>query len=212
MRRYTLADRLIAHADQVLKTLTPGTAPALRANPANPHPDIGMPEACRRDVAGLMRVNHSGEVCAQALYHGQALTAKLPAVRREMERAALEEQDHLAWCEDRLRELDSHLSILNPLWYGLAFGIGAAAGIAGDRWSLGFVAETEKQVCAHLDSHLQRVPENDARTRAILTQMHTDEADHRQMALRAGGAELPPPIRRIMGLVSKVMTRTSYLV
>lgn len=212
MRRYTLADRLIAHADQVLKTLTPGTAPALRANPANPHPDIGMPEACRRDVAGLMRVNHSGEVCAQALYHGQALTAKLPAVRREMERAALEEQDHLAWCEDRLRELDSHLSILNPLWYGLSFGIGAAAGIAGDRWSLGFVAETEKQVCAHLDSHLQRVPENDARTRAILTQMHTDEADHRQMALRAGGAELPPPIRRIMGLVSKVMTRTSYLV
>lgn len=212
MRRYTLADRLIAHADQVLKTLTPGTAPALRANPANPHPDIGMPDACRRDVAGLMRVNHSGEVCAQALYHGQALTAKLPAVRREMERAALEEQDHLAWCEDRLRELDSHLSILNPLWYGLSFGIGAAAGIAGDRWSLGFVAETEKQVCAHLDSHLQRVPENDARTRAILTQMHTDEADHRQMALRAGGAELPPPIRRIMGLVSKVMTRTSYLV
>lgn len=212
MRRYTLADRLIAHADQVLKTLTPGTAPALRANPAAPHPDIGMPEERRRDVAGLMRVNHSGEVCAQALYHGQALTAKLPSVRREMERAALEEQDHLAWCEDRLRELDSHLSILNPLWYGLSFGIGAAAGIAGDQWSLGFVAETEKQVCAHLDSHLQRVPENDARTRAILTQMHTDEADHRRMALRAGGAELPPPIRRIMGLVSRVMTRTSYLV
>ena len=211
-RRLSLLDRIVIGLDRTRRHATGEAPPPARHSPALLHDEAALDTDERRHVAGLMRVNHTGEVCAQALYHGQALTAKLPAVRREMERAALEEQDHLAWCEDRLRELDSHLSILNPLWYGLSFGIGAAAGIAGDRWSLGFVAETEKQVCAHLDSHLQRVPENDARTRAILTQMHTDEADHRQMALRAGGAELPPPIRRIMGLVSKVMTRTSYLV
>lgn len=210
MRQYSLADRLIGHVDQVLKTLTPDTTPALRANPATAHPSVELDDASRREVAGLMRVNHSGEVCAQALYHGQALTAKLPEVRTDMERAALEEQDHLAWCEDRLKELNSHISIFNPLWYGLSFGIGAMAGIAGDRWSLGFVAETEKQVCSHLDSHLQRVPETDTRTRAILTQMHADEDHHRQLALQAGGADLPPQIKHIMGLVSKVMTQASF--
>ncbi len=210
MRRYTLADRLIEHADQILRTLTPNNQAALRANPGSPLPVAELNPEQRREVAGLMRVNHSGEVCAQALYHGQALTARLPTVRQEMERAALEEQDHLAWCEDRLKELGSHISIFNPLWYGLSFGIGAAAGIAGDKWSLGFVAETEKQVCAHLESHMQRVPADDRRTHAILNQMHADEDHHRNQALAAGGAELPPPIRRIMGLVSKVMTQASY--
>lgn len=210
MRRYTLADRLIEHADQILRTLTPNNQAALRANPGSPLPVAELSPEQRREVAGLMRVNHSGEVCAQALYHGQALTARLPTVRQEMERAALEEQDHLAWCEDRLKELGSHISIFNPLWYGLSFGIGAAAGIAGDKWSLGFVAETEKQVCAHLESHMQRVPADDRRTHAILHQMHADEDHHRNQALAAGGAELPPPIRRIMGLVSKVMTQASY--
>jgi ubiquinone biosynthesis monooxygenase Coq7 len=159
-----------------------------------------------------MRVNHSGEVCAQALYHGQALTAKLPTVREEMQQAALEEQDHLAWCEDRLHELNSKPSVLNPLWYGLSFGIGAAAGIAGDKWSLGFVVETEKQVCAHLEEHLQRIPINDERTHAILTQMHQDEDQHRQQAQDAGGAELPPPIKHLMGFISKIMTKTSFYV
>lgn len=211
MRRYTLADRLIGHADQVLRTLTPDTRAALRANPGAALPATDLTPEQKREVAGLMRVNHSGEVCAQALYHGQALTARLPTVRQEMERAAQEEQDHLAWCEDRLKELGSHISIFNPLWYGLSFGIGAAAGIAGDKWSLGFVAETEKQVCSHLEHHMQRVPATDTRTHAILNQMHADEDHHRNTALAAGGVhDLPPPIRRIMGLVSKVMTQTSY--
>lgn len=212
MRRYTLADHLIGHLDQVLRTLTPQSQAALRPNPAQPLPDTTLATPLQREVAGLMRVNHTGEVCAQALYHGQALTAKLPTVREEMQRAAQEEQDHLAWCEDRLRELNSHTSVLNPLWYGLSFGIGAAAGVAGDKWSLGFVAETEKQVCAHLDSHMQRIPVSDQRTHAILTQMHDDENHHRQQALAAGGAELPQPVKELMGVVSKIMTKTSFYV
>ena len=212
MRRYTLADTLIGHADQVLKTLTPNTAPALRANPAQTHETLPLDNKQQQLIAGLMRVNHTGEVCAQALYHGQALTAKLPTVREEMQRAALEEQDHLAWCEDRLKELNSHISVLNPLWYGLSFGIGAAAGLAGDKWSLGFVAETEKQVCKHLESHLAQIPDSDQRSHAILTQMHHDEDHHRQQALAAGGVELPPPVKKLMGIVSKVMTKTSFYV
>jgi ubiquinone biosynthesis monooxygenase Coq7 len=212
MRRYSLADALIGHVDQVLKTLTPNTAPALRSNPAQNTPAATLDETQKKVVAGLMRVNHTGEICAQALYHGQALTAKLPTVREEMQRAAFEEQDHLAWCEDRLKELNSHMSVLNPLWYGLSFGIGAAAGIAGDKWSLGFVAETEKQVCQHLQSHMTQIPANDARSHAILTQMHQDEAQHRQQALDAGGVELPQPIKEMMGIVSKVMTKTSFYV
>lgn len=212
MRRYSLADTFIGHVDQVLKTLTPNTTPALRVNPAQTHPTPPLDNQQQQLVAGLMRVNHTGEVCAQALYHGQALTAKLPTVREEMQRAALEEQDHLAWCEDRLKELNSHISVLNPLWYGLSFGIGAVAGLAGDKWSLGFVAETEKQVCKHLESHLAQIPEFDQRSHAILTQMHSDEAHHRQQALAAGGVELPQPIKEVMGIVSKVMTKTSFYV
>ena len=212
MRRYSLADALIGHVDQVLKTLTPNTAPALRSNPAQNTPAIALDDSQKKVVAGLMHVNHTGEVCAQALYHGQALTAKLPTVREEMQRAALEEQDHLAWCEDRLKELNSHMSVLNPLWYGLSFGIGAAAGIAGDKWSLGFVAETEKQVCKHLQSHMAQIPADDARSHAILTQMHQDEEHHRQQALDAGGVELPQPVKDMMGIVSKVMTKTSFYV
>jgi ubiquinone biosynthesis monooxygenase Coq7 len=159
-----------------------------------------------------MRVNHSGEVAAQALYHGQALTAKLPHVRLAMQHAAREEQDHLAWCEERLKELDSHTSLLNPLWYAMSFGIGALAGLAGDQYSLGFVAETERQVGAHLDEHLQALPENDARSRAILEQMHTDELHHREQALAAGAQELPESVKAVMGVVSKVMTKSSYFI
>lgn len=212
MRRYTLADALIGHVDQVLKTLTPNTAPALRSNPAHTHSTPTLDKQQQQLIAGLMRVNHTGEVCAQALYHGQALTAKLPTVREEMQRAALEEQDHLAWCEDRLKELNSHISVLNPVWYGLSFGIGAVAGIAGDKWSLGFVAATEQQVCQHLQSHLAQIPVDDAKSHAILTQMHHDEDHHRQQALAAGGVELPQPIKEVMGIVSKVMTKTSFYV
>lgn len=212
MRRYSLFDRLITEADKALRTLAPEAAQARRPTPAAPHFEAELNTAERRHVAGLMRINHTGEVCAQGLYQGQALTARLPRVRQEMEQAAREEEDHLAWCEERVREMGSHTSLLNPLWYAMSFGIGAVAGLAGDQWSLGFVAETEKQVCAHLSSHLDRLPPQDEKTRAVLTQMHTDEASHRQMAIRAGAAELPPPVRHAMSAMSKVMTTTAYKV
>lgn len=154
-----------------------------------------------------MRVNHSGEVCAQALYHGQALTAKLPNVRREMQQAAIEEQDHLAWCEDRLKELNSHTSLLNPIWYGLSYGMGALAGIAGDKYSLGFVAETERQVSLHLQDHLNQLPAQDERSRKILEQMNEDELHHRHTALEAGGVELPYAVKITMTAISKLMTK-----
>lgn len=210
MRHYSLIDRFINNADRALRSVAPNAMQAQRSNPAAAHFENALDDDERRHVAGLMRVNHTGEVCAQALYQGQALTARLPDVRADMERAAREEEDHLAWCQERLNELGSHTSHLNPIWYALSFGIGAAAGAAGDKWSLGFVAETEKQVCAHLQEHLQRAPLHDEKTRAILTQMHTDEDQHRQMAEQAGAAPLPPPVRQLMSLVSKIMTHTAY--
>lgn len=210
MRHYSLIDRLITEADKALRTVAPGAMQAQRSNPATPHVETALSEEERRHVAGLMRINHTGEVCAQALYQGQALTARLPDVRADMEQAAREEEDHLAWCEQRVSELGSHTSILNPLWYAMSFGMGAAAGMAGDKWSLGFVAETERQVCNHLQGHLNRVPVSDEKTRAILQQMHQDEAEHMQMALDAGAAELPAPVKGVMTLVAKVMTTTVY--
>jgi len=157
-----------------------------------------------------MRVNHSGEVSAQGLYQGQALTAKLPDVRAKMEQAAIEENDHLVWCEQRLKDLDARKSLLNPIWYGGSFLIGATAGLLGDKWSLGFVAETEHQVVRHLDEHLESLSESDERSRAILDQMKIDEAKHATTALHHGGADLPTAVKKIMGLMSKVMTRTAY--
>lgn len=210
MRHYSLIDRFINNADRALRTVAPNAVQAQRSNPASTHFESNMSEEERRHAAGLMRVNHTGEVCAQALYQGQALTARLPDVRAEMEQAAKEEEDHLAWCQERVNELGSHTSHLNPLWYAMSFGIGAAAGLAGDKWSLGFVAETEKQVCAHLEGHMARVPLQDEKTRAIIQQMHHDEAEHMQMALKAGAAELPPPVKQLMAMVAKVMTGTAY--
>lgn len=211
MRQFTGVDKLIHSFDQALRSLVPGATAAHRENPANiEETQLAVSEA--RHVAGLMRVNHSGEVCAQALYHGQALTAKLPNVRREMEQAAIEEQDHLAWCEDRLKELDSHTSLLNPVWYGLSFGMGALAGIAGDKYSLGFVAETERQVSLHLEDHIRQLPEHDDRSRKILVQMNEDELHHRDTALNAGGVDLPTPVRIAMTGISKLMTKTSYYI
>ena len=209
MRHYTGLDKLINSFDQALRSLVPGATSSQRTNPATDEPS----QLCGSDarhVAGLMRVNHSGEVCAQALYHGQALTAKLPHVRQEMQQAAIEEQDHLAWCEDRLKELDSHTSVLNPIWYGLSYGMGAIAGIAGDKYSLGFVAETERQVSQHLQQHLQQLPEHDERSRKILEQMNEDELHHRDTALQAGGVDLPVPVKITMTAISKLMTKTSY--
>jgi 3-demethoxyubiquinol 3-hydroxylase len=211
MRQYTGLDKLIHSFDQALRSLVPGSTSAQRENPGNQsEAQLAVSEA--RHVAGLMRVNHSGEVCAQALYHGQALTAKLPNVRKEMEQAAIEEQDHLAWCEDRLKELDSVPSLLNPVWYSLSFGMGAIAGIAGDKYSLGFVAETERQVSMHLEHHISQLPEQDERSRKILVQMNEDELHHRDTALNAGGVDLPLPVRIAMTGISKLMTKTSYYI
>ena len=209
-RHYSLFDRLIGQADNALRTVARGHQGTQRPFPAE---DTGVPtlsEPERRHVAGLMRVNHTGEVCAQALYQGQASTASLPHVRHAMEQAAREEEDHLAWCEDRLGELGSAPSKLNPLFYAMSFGIGAAAGLAGDRWSLGFVAETEHQVVRHLEAHLQQLPADDQRSRAILEQMRVDELKHAVTAEGAGGAPLPPPIQHLMTLMSKVMTWSTY--
>src|SRR5690606_4033262 len=188
-------DRLIVQFDQALRTLTPGASTARRPSPAATEPEHELTEDERRHAASLMRINHTGEVCAQALYQGQALTAKLDSVRSSMEQAANEETDHLAWCEQRLQELEDRTSYLNPLWYAMSFTIGAAAGLAGDRWSLGFVAETEQQVCDHLQDHLHKLPKQDARSQAVLGQMLVDERQHGDNARRAGGADLPLPIR-----------------
>ena len=209
-RHYTTLDRIITSVDEALR-LSTGTAPApQRGNPAGDLAGIDLDEQQRRHVAGLMRINHSGEICAQALYAGQAATARNDATREAMQSAADEEIDHLSWCEDRLQELDSRPSLLNPLWYAGSFAIGAAAGIAGDEWSLGFVKETENQVEAHLQDHLERLPEGDARSQAILDQMKLDEARHADMAQEAGARDLPAPIRRAMAFTAGIMKSLAY--
>jgi len=211
-RRLSLIDRLITEADSVLRTITNTGHTAARPSPSNGHAESELSENERRHVAGLMRVNHTGEVCAQALYQGQALTAKLPTVREEMEHAAAEEVDHLVWCEQRLRELESQPSVLNPVWYGLSFGLGAIAGAIGDKVSLGFVAATEERVSNHLRDHLKSLPEDDRKSRLIVQKMLEDEQRHGEKALEAGGAEFPQPVKDAMTAVSKVMTKSSYRV
>jgi len=203
-------DQLIAAADKALRTVFSNIPAAARPTPGAELPESVESGADRRHVAGLMRVNHAGEVAAQGLYQGQAATARLDGVRAAMEQAAAEETDHLAWCEARLAELGSRPSLLNPLWYAGSYAIGAAAGLAGDRWSLGFVAETERQVVSHLDEHLGRLPVDDERSRAILEQMKIDEEKHGAKASEFGGSELPAPIRGAMTLASKLMTRGAY--
>ncbi|MFZ5594161.1 MAG: 2-polyprenyl-3-methyl-6-methoxy-1,4-benzoquinone monooxygenase [Pseudomonadota bacterium] len=210
MRHYTPIDHLFINLDHAVRTVFGKPQLTERPNPADDREEAALSEQESALAARLMRVNHAGEVSAQALYQGQALTAKLPQVREKMERAALEENDHLAWCEQRLDELGSHTSLLNPAWYAGSFAIGALAGVAGDKWSLGFVAETEHQVIKHLEEHLHRLPLADERSRAILEQMKDDETHHATTALQAGGAALPWPIRKMMKLTSKVMTRTAY--
>lgn len=209
-RQLSPLDQLLSRADNALRTLTPGVTQATRQPTATDTGAQPTDAPGRRHVAGLMRINHTGEVCAQALYQGQASTASLPHVRHAMEQAAREEEDHLAWCEARLGELDSVPSQLNPVFYALSFSIGALAGLAGDRWSLGFVAETEQQVVRHLDAHLAELPGDDQRSRAILQQMRTDELKHASLASEAGGAPLPAALQRLMTLMSKVMTWSTY--
>ena len=207
---HNLVDKALIQFDLALRTLVPGSSHARRPSPAENLQEHDLSDSERKHIAGLMRINHTGEVCAQALYQGQATTAKLAEVRAAMEEAASEEVDHLAWCEQRLENLDSRPSLLNPLWYAMSYGIGAAAGIAGDKWSLGFVAETEQQVCEHLQDHLEQLPEADAKSRAVLSQMLIDEKQHGDSARQAGGAQLPAPIKSLMTVMSKVMKGSTY--
>ena len=204
-------DRLIVEFDKGLRTLF-SKAHSVRPHPDAMLPEVTMDEAGKKHAAALMRVNHSGEICAQALYQGQALTARDPVVQRTLQRAAQEETEHLAWTARRVHELGGHLSLLNPFWYTGSLAIGAVAGLLGDRWNLGFLAETERQVGQHLQSHLDRLPPQDQKSRAIVAQMYADEVGHAGMASSLGGAELPQPVRLAMKLNSKVMTGTSYWV
>ncbi len=209
-RNYNPFDRLIINFDQAVRTLAGKPLVTGRPNPADERQESTLSEAEKTESMRLMRVNHAGEVAAQALYQGQALTARLSTVRGRMQRAAAEENDHLDWCERRVTELGGHLSYFNPLWYFGSFALGAAAGALGDKWSLGFVAETEKQVIRHLDGHLTRIAADDQKSRAIIEQMKLDEARHGAEALRAGGVELPGPVRGLMKLASRVMTGTAF--
>jgi ubiquinone biosynthesis monooxygenase Coq7 len=210
-RRLAPLDRLLIEAQRALDTSL-GKAHAERVNPANAESDLVLDEADRRHAAGLMRVNHTGEVCAQALYVGQAAVARDAATRAQLLEAAQEETDHLAWCADRLGELDSRPSLFNPLWYAGSYAIGLLAGLRGDGWNLGFVAETERQVEAHLHDHLERLPPGDGRSRAILQTMQADEARHAEHAEAAGARALPQPIPRLMAFASGVMKAVAYRV
>lgn len=209
--RLPSSEEVIGQFDKALRTVFAS------ASSRRPYPDAGIPEAElseseKAHAAGLMRINHSGEVCAQALYAGQTLTARNPEAQRALLEAADEETEHLAWCEKRLNELGSHKSLLNPFWYAGSFALGAFAGALGDKWNLGFLAETERQVEGHLDSHLDKLPAQDAKSRAIVEQMKIDEVKHADTAIAHGGAPLPAPVRQAMRLTSKVLTLAAYRV
>ncbi|MBE5313825.1 MAG: 2-polyprenyl-3-methyl-6-methoxy-1,4-benzoquinone monooxygenase [Xanthomonadales bacterium] len=210
LRTLSALDRLIADLDHALLTATARQTPAARPNPAGDAESVELDATQRRHVAGLMRINHSGEVCAQALYLGQARVARDEATREHLLRAAQEEADHLAWCAQRLTELDFRPSLLNPLWYAGSYAIGMAAGLAGDGYNLGFVVETERQVEAHLEDHLRQLPEGDERSRRILQRMAEEEAEHADQANAAGARALPTPIPTVMWLVSQVMKLGAY--
>lgn len=209
-RAYSFTDQLCLGADHLLRALLANPKTTGRAYPGGKEKEIGLSPEESRHAAALMRINHAGEICAQALYHGQAVVSRLPTTREKLEQAAIEEGDHLAWCSQRIAELGSHTSYLNPLWYLGSFMIGMTAGVAGDQWSLGFVAETEKQVVKHLSGQLALLPEKDEKSIKILRQMQQDEERHRQEAENLGAATLPRPIQKGMSLVSKVMVKLSY--
>lgn len=212
MRQFTLLDTLINEVDHALRTIHGTPATTERPYPAQDIQESQELNDEERKLAGsLMRINHAGEVSAQGLYRGQALTAKTEETRKSMERSAMEENDHLEWCARRLKDHDTHRSYLSPLWYWGSFSMGAAAGLIGDKWSLGFVKETEDQVIKHLEEHLIKLPTHDLPDLVILKQMREDEAHHGDLAVKAGGAKLPLPVRKIvMPLLSKVMTKTAY--
>lgn len=211
-RPQSLLERGIVSFDRALRAIVPNSNPSTRPLPVqNNHlPKLSVQEA--RHVAGLMRVNHTGEVCAQGLYHGQALTAKNDAVKQAMQQSAQEEVDHLVWCETRLQELGSHPSVFTPVWYGLSFGIGALAGVISNEFSLGFVAETETQVSEHLNEHIGSLPPQDDRSAQILAQMDVEELHHRDKAVAAGASNLAPPVRAGMRFLANCMKKTAYYV
>ncbi|HEX5539659.1 MAG TPA: 2-polyprenyl-3-methyl-6-methoxy-1,4-benzoquinone monooxygenase [Methylophilaceae bacterium] len=204
-----MLDRFIIEFDKALRTLL-AEPHSVRPHPGKRHEDVALEDRERRHAAALMRVNHCGEVCAQALYNGQSLTARDETTAAALRQAAQEETEHLAWCEGRIHELGGRTSVLNPIWYGGSFALGTLAGALGKRWNMGFLAETERQVGWHLVEHMAKLPEHDAKSRAILAQMQTDEAAHADNAVRHGAAELPKPVKSAMRHLSKLMTRTSY--
>lgn len=206
-----MIDQLILEFDKALRTVF-APARSVRPVPGDELPDAALEDDERRHAAALMRVNHVGEICAQALYQGQALLSRDPAIRESLQQASDEETEHLAWTERRIAELGGRKSLLNPLWYGGALAVGMAAGRFGDRWNLGFLAETERQVEAHLKSHLESLPAQDRKSRAIVEQMKADEVEHAETALRLGAQELPAPVKGVMKLAARVMTRTTYWV
>lgn len=209
MVQFSLLDKVCLGIDQALRALC-HTETSTRVSPAQAVADVTLNAAEARLSAGLMRVNHTGEICAQALYQGQSLTARLPDIRFKMEQAAKEEYDHLAWCKQRITAMNSHTSYLNPLWYTGSFLIGAIAGAVGDKWSLGFVAETERQVVEHLTSHQHQLPQADLKSHAVVRQMQLEEEQHQIMAHEAGAAELPKPIKHLMRITAKIMTKTAF--
>jgi len=212
MRYYNPFDQFIMQLDSVVRTFAGSGTTTARDYPADDINDVEFKPNEKKHIAGLIRVDHSGEVSAQALYQGQALTARNSLIRDKLQQSAIEENDHLKWTRLRLQELGSHTSLLNPCWYGGAFAMGVFAGVLGDKWSLGFLAETEHQVVKHLQSHLDRLPPEDHRSRAILTQMKKDEAHHATTALDNGGVELPFPVKKLMAAMSKVMTLSAYYI
>lgn len=209
-KHFSAVDKFILNVDKAVRTLVQQNPVAVRVTPAHVNDECVLSDVEKKHAAGLMRVNHTGEVMAQALYQGQALTARLSSVRHEMEKAADEESDHLAWCAQRIKELGGRTSVSNPLWYGISFGMGAVAGLAGDKISLGFVSAIEDQVCQHLESHLQKLPKEDQKSRAIVEKMLEDEMRHSQTASAAGGVSFPQPVKKGMTLLSTLMTEASY--
>lgn len=210
LRSLSKIDNLLLGVDKALRAVVPHSNPSTRPLPVSDDtiPELSITEA--RHVAGLMRINHTGEVCAQGLYHGQAFSAKDDGVKQAMQQSAEEEVDHLVWCETRLKELGSHPSLFTPLWYGMSFGLGAVAGAISNEFSLGFVAETEAQVSEHLQDHIEQLPIQDKRSREILAQMDVEELHHRELALNSGGAALSPPIRHTMRWMANRMKATAY--
>ncbi len=210
-RNYSFLDRVIIEVEKAVRTVYARPTGSSRHNPAQSITEQTYLSDTERHLSRrLMRVNHAGEVSAQGLYQGQALTARKQSIRKKMKKSAKDENDHLLWCDQRIEELGSHKSYLNPLWYMGSYAIGAIAGLAGDRWSLGFVKETEHQVVRHLEDHIEQLPPSDLKSQAILERMLTDEAHHAHVASSAGAAELPAPIKKLMTLASKVMTRTAF--